>query len=161
MESAKRKQSRNLGRNLSQFGPRTARQSVRISKTRGSGGLTFPLTKMEPSTEEGCMPMPEVCCSAKLCLFDSLPSKAALGSTVWMGRCNLGTDAFLQGTLPLCSKRKWPRVPLQGQDLGVLEDWTKASYPPTASISGEGKFIKTKNPRHSIGCGKIDVQTQF
>lgn len=53
------------------------------------------------------------------------------------------------------------KSPPQGQDLDALEDWTKASYPPIASISGEGIFIKTKNPRDSIGCGKIDVQMHF
>lgn len=35
------------------------------------------------------MPMPEVCCSAKLCLFESLPSKAALGSTFGWGDATL------------------------------------------------------------------------
>lgn len=47
----------------------------------------------------------------------------------------------------------------QGQDLSAPEDWTQAFYPPVAYTSIEGKFLKTENPRDSIGCEKSNVQT--
>lgn len=75
-----------------------AAQSVHIfgtSKVEEASLCLHFVDKVERPTERVACLARESVSSARLCLFGSLASKAALASTSRMGRRNIGEDAFL------------------------------------------------------------------